>query len=73
MVPIQGCPRLHQPSIFTKKALEQWANLPEEQKNTRAEKQLTKKLSQLLELIEKAIASKEKSRPKAENEVGSDS
>ncbi|MBD2541480.1 hypothetical protein [Coleofasciculus sp. FACHB-SPT36] len=47
------------------------ANLPEEQKNTRAEKQLTKKLPQLLELIEKASASKEKSRPKAENEAGS--
>ncbi len=39
-----------------KKALEQWMSLPEEEKNTRAEKQLAKKLPSLLELIEKVIA-----------------
>jgi ParB family chromosome partitioning protein len=41
-----------------KKALEQWISVPDSEKNTPAEKQLAKKLPQLLELIEKAIASK---------------
>ncbi len=40
------------------KALEQWISLPDSEKNTPAEKQLTKKLPQLLELIEKALALK---------------
>jgi ParB family chromosome partitioning protein len=38
-----------------KRALAQWASLVNEEKNTRTEKQLVKKLPQLLELIEKAI------------------
>lgn len=41
-----------------KKALEQWISLPDSEKNTPDEKQLAKKLPPLLELIEKAIASK---------------
>jgi ParB family chromosome partitioning protein len=40
------------------KALEQWGGFPDSEKNTPAEKQLAKKLPQLLELIEKVIASK---------------
>jgi ParB family chromosome partitioning protein len=40
-----------------KRALAQWASLVDEEKNTRTEKQLAKKLPPLLELIEKAIAS----------------
>jgi ParB family chromosome partitioning protein len=38
-----------------KRTLAQWASLVDEEKNTRTEKQLVKKLPQLLELIEKAI------------------
>jgi hypothetical protein len=38
--------------------LAQWASLVDEEKNTRTEKQLAKKLPPLLELIEKAIALK---------------
>lgn len=39
-----------------KEALEQWQSIPESQKNTSVEKQLAKKLPQLLDLIEKALA-----------------
>jgi len=37
-------------------ALERWVSIPEVEKNTSVERQLSKKLPQLIELIEKAIA-----------------
>lgn len=44
-----------------KEALEQWQSIPEVQKNTATEQQLARKLPQILDLIEKAIAAGEKS------------